>query len=751
MTERSPRTWYSWAPVVIATAAALLMLVPGLGDHGIWSEAELPVLDRARAALGASLSDLERNPWLPDLLRTRSYATLEGAVGLRLPHALAAVALVAMTGAAARMRGATFGQALLASGFALAFPMTLVAGRTALGNPVGEALAVGTVLAGLGALGAPSRARAVLWAGISAGLWSLSIAAAGLAVGGVIPLGALAAASLPSDRSIIPGSAPGSAPRSAPRSAPGSAPHSIVSSGSRSIPWIALSLWALLLATIATTVILSLDQQDGYIPLLGDSKDLLLVDKPENRRFAAGLEDLGYGLFPWAPLVIAGALLGRNDRLPALWLGVGVAVTGGWGLVYGPGPVPVTVPAALCALAAVRWILHPDTDRVGRRLTLAVVVLGMLVIGKDATASPARVAVPIFDFEREHSFPSEPLAATEHLGRIGAIALWALLLAGVLAPPGGRPHRLDRVLARLSADRRHALALGLVGAAPLWGATRYARTLVPQTCDLLSPRQLLEHHAALAQSGALPAQLGNHRVRDTGLLQYGPGDVVMLSSRRELTHYLSADEPRVAIIRDRDLPAIHQDHRQKGWPLYVLDDRHMHLRLVANRLPQGERDLNPIPAVVFDEPPPLAHPTQLQFENYIEIIGWEITDPVIRGRDATIQLAIRVLRPLPGGSKLNARLSKGRSSRLNSEPHELTDGIYPPNLWREGDFIRHAFTFKAPTLEIQPGEHELIVGLRRSERKNFEISVPEGPTGEYGVRVRGKKRSFATIGTVTVW
>ena len=36
--------------------------------------------------------------------------------------------------------------------------------------------------------------------------------------------------------------------------------------------------------------------------------------------------------------------------------------------------------------------------------------------------------------------------------------------------------------------------------------------------------------------------------------------------------------------RDRDLPAVHQDSRQKGWPFFLLDERHMHLRLVANVL-----------------------------------------------------------------------------------------------------------------------------------------------------------------------
>ena len=76
--------------------AAAAVLLPGLGEHGLWTDAELPVLDRAQAALGEARSGLVRSPWLPDLLRTRGYALLGGATGLRLPHALAAMALVAM-------------------------------------------------------------------------------------------------------------------------------------------------------------------------------------------------------------------------------------------------------------------------------------------------------------------------------------------------------------------------------------------------------------------------------------------------------------------------------------------------------------------------------------------------------------------------------------------------------------------------------------------------------------------------------
>ncbi|MCH9685587.1 MAG: hypothetical protein K0V04_29420 [Deltaproteobacteria bacterium] len=720
MVERRPRlTTGPWLAALVGLVA-LAVLLPGLGEHGVWTDAELPVFDRVRAALGASLNDLVRSPWLPDLARTRAFDALQDTAGLRLPHALAAAALAAMTTGLARARGASPGLSLLAGTVALAFPMLTSAGRTALGNPVGELLAAATVVAGLAALGSSRLAKTAVWAVVAAGLLVLSVASLGLALGGALPLGVLAAAATlgtPGRRSTIT----------------------------------ALALGAAAVTSLGIAVHLSLEQGDGYIPLLGAAKDQLLIDKPEQRRFAASLEDFGFSLFPWGPLVIAGALVGRRDRLPALWLGLTVTVAAGWSLVYGAVALPLTVPAALAAMASVEWALDANTERRGRRAALTVVALGMLVIGKDAERTPSRMTIPIHTFAGEHTFPAERLEAPERLGKVGSAALWALLAMGLLAPAGGRPHRLDRWLDRIPAGPRTAAPLLLIGGAAVYGSVVYAQGLVPQTCDLLSPRRLLAHHRALVEAGELPASIGNHRVRDSGLAVEGAGDVVLVGSRRELISYLSAEQPRSAIIRSRDLPTLHQSHRQNGWPLFVLDDHHATLRLVANRLPSGETDLNEIPTVLFDEVPPLANPTTLHFENYIEIVGWEITEPVVRGREATLRLAIVVRRPLPGGSKVYTRLLKGRTSLINGDPHELTGGIYPPNLWREGDMILDEFTFEAPLLEIQPGPHELIVGLRRSEKQNFEISKPEGKKGEHGVKVRGTRRSFASIGTVEVW
>jgi hypothetical protein len=57
---------------ILIAVVALSIGLPGLGASGFWSEAELPVFDRTRAALGHALSGLERTPWLPDVVRTRS-------------------------------------------------------------------------------------------------------------------------------------------------------------------------------------------------------------------------------------------------------------------------------------------------------------------------------------------------------------------------------------------------------------------------------------------------------------------------------------------------------------------------------------------------------------------------------------------------------------------------------------------------------------------------------------------------------
>src|SRR5690606_30770011 len=142
-----PKETKRW-PALVVVAVAIVLLLPGLGEAGLWTRGELPLLDRTLAALGEPRSNLLRSPWLPDQLRTWAYAASgHSDWGLRLRGALAALGLVGLTMVIALRLGWSVVWTTLAGCFALAFPLLLVSGRTALGNPIGELWLAGAVVA----------------------------------------------------------------------------------------------------------------------------------------------------------------------------------------------------------------------------------------------------------------------------------------------------------------------------------------------------------------------------------------------------------------------------------------------------------------------------------------------------------------------------------------------------------------------------------------------------------------------------
>ncbi len=693
---------------------ALALLLPGLGTHGLWSDAELPVLDRALAALGEAKSGLVRSPALPDALRTRGVAAFGDELGVRLPHALATAGLVAAAAALARLRGATVGWSALAGLVTLAMPAIGLAGRTALGNPIGELAGVLVVLAAAAAGLEPRRGRAIAIGLTGAAAWIAAIASHGLVLGGCVPLvGAL-----------------------------------LVVDGRERGRLVRAGLLAALVIAAALAFVLVLRQTDGYIPLLGAAKDLELVDKPELRRFTAALADLGHQSFPWLPIAIVGAALGR-DRGVASWLVGGLLFATAWSIVYGRVDLPLRVPVALCAVQAIATIADPERPLSLRRGAAFIAVLGVLVLGKDIDLAPADIAAPLHIFG-VNDYPAEELLTVKRWSAIAKLVVLAILL-GSFAAPMPDASRRERLIGLVPGPLRIAAMPAFVGVVALWAAWMQTRVLVPATSEKLSPKAVLVHHAALVSAGELGPALAVHRIRDEGVALYGPTELESLASRRDISSYLTAEEPRAVLLRSLDLAAVHQAHRQSGTPMYVLDAVHDHLRLVTNVLPPNEVDVNPIPGVLFDEAPQLEHETLLRFEEYVEVIGWQVDGPIVRGRHHTLQVALRVLRPLPGGSKIYTRFVGGRLSRINGDPTPIADDVYPCNLWRAGDYILHTLEFDAPTLEILPGTYDFMVGLRRSEQKNYTISVPAGEAGEYGVTVDDPKRSFAKLGTVEVW
>lgn len=720
-------------PAVLAAlvgAVGLVALVPGYADHGLWSHGEIPVLQRAQAALGAALSNLERAPVLPDAVRTQVLAWTGDPAAIRLPGACAVAGLAALAALLTRALGFSTRAALLAGGFALVFPLSLSQGRLALGNPIGELLAALAALLLAAALAAPRTRRALALAAAALPVLGLGLAASGLWFGVVLPL----VAALLCDHVSTDTEEPARPP---------------ARRGARFL----LGLAALAAAAVAGWLVYR--QGEGYIPLLGAAKDLTLRERPHVRTFVATLEDCGYQLYPWLPLVLIGLLLPGRARWPALWFASGLALTSAWSLVYGPVPVPLTVPAAALAAAAVERLTRAETAPVTRRLLLALALAGAWVFAKDARRTPSRIGAPLVPPRGEHAYPAAELGAPELLGGLAQGAGLALLLAGLLVPPGPGGQgtsRAARALARARGRVPEWLPAAVVLAALARQHYAYGRDLLPRTSEQNSLLRPLARFKEWAAGGALPGSLGVQRLSDPGIELYGPppDQRAPLATREALITLLRGEAPAVALIRASELPPLHQAARAGHFALYVLDASNRDILLVANTLPAGAEDRSPIRRVLFDQPPALAHSTLLRFEDFVEIVAWEWDEPIVRGREVELRVVLRALRPLPAGSKITVRLQQGKLSRVNPAPHELVEGVYPSQYWREGDFLLHRFRVQVPTLEVVSGPHEVVLGMRRSERANYKISHPT-ELDSPGVHIFGESREFARVGEVQVW
>lgn len=762
MSERAERraSWTSKALVALPLLFACLLLLPTLGEFGLATRGEIAVLDRTLAELGVPRAELERRPWLPDQLRTWSFVAFgERDVGLRVPGALAAIGLVALAGLWARRLGLAGGRGRVASLHtlipplvALALPLLLASARTALGDPTGELWVAAAPLCLLEA-GDRRRPRGLALR-IGLGLLGLALLAAaiaslGIVIGGCLPLAIVALADPP-------------------------AANDEAAVGFASPRALVVAAWTGAIACGVIGLRLGWQQAEGYIPLLGAAKDLARLADPSKGDFTASLQAFGYQTFPLLGLVLVGALAPGRARLAALWLGSALALVGVWALVYGPTPAPICVPVALLVGVALERMLDPREPIAARRLVLLLALLGALILAKDGELTPGLIAWPLVHVP-VHEFPAARIDAAARLDALAERVCALLLLAHVIAPPSADQlawratrtqrwlairERVEALLERASgrvglARMRAGLPPLLVALALLGQAWSYGHVLLGEVGEQMSIAGPLRRWTALAERGAIPqpAVLGLHRIRDPGLEFYGPGggSERFLSNRGELDSWLFDEQPRSALIRRSDLAAAYSTARGRGKPFYVIDDRHWDFVVVANFLPEGASDQNPLREFVVDEVPQLAHETLVAWE-YFELVAWEIESDgrLHRGSKATFHAVFRVERGPPAGVQMYARLQQGKLSRVAAAPHDLTGGIYPPAHWRAGDIIHHRFEFEIPLVEVAWGEHELIVGMRRSEKANLKIVTPSEGEGEHSVRLTGNKHEFAIIGNVDI-
>lgn len=700
------------APLAYALLAALglALFVPRLGSFGFWDPYEIHIADVARTmvqagtGLGPATHQLGRPPAVVALVAAGFKAVGIGELGGRLPIALASVLVLlacfyAGTGLI-RRRGALLGSFVLAT-----TPAVLLGARQLTTNApllIGAALALG----GLARLAwpaddAPRPARAGHALLALAGL-VLGQCSAGVLVGVIAPLATVAIA-------LAASSPPG--PRAAWALATGGA--------------------AALLLAVAGWI---WGHPSPYSPYLGGLPHAFL----NSTVFTTVLKQVGFGLFPWVALLPMAAIHAlsstTSDEEPSGrdWFGR-VALVAWFVVLYcaatlqAAGAQEVMIPAGPAVLLLVGAYLDDVLDS-HEPLPFAglTVALGAIVIGRDFYVQPeSYVGAHMLETLR---WPG-PLTSLPYL-----MIAYAAFVGGALGLAIGFP------LARKGdgpPDRRRG-RLVLVGgavAASLAMALVTAHYLVPQCSKHLSSKELYGKTKQLDPN----APIGQFHFNASGSSYYSGGrPPVTLASVDQLFKFLGRPEHVFVMAGAEELPSIDQYAKQQHLGYYVVDDSSARYMMLSNRLGPGEHDLNPLRRFITQEAPrSIAHPVSINFDNKVELIGWDAPPSIAPRQDFKLRFYFKVLAPLGGVYKVFVHIDGG-GTRINGD-HVPLEGKFPTQYWVPGTFITDEHT-------IRPGEnntggappggfYQIYMGLYSGAQR---IKILSGPNdGDNRARLGG--------------
>jgi hypothetical protein len=194
---------------------------------------------------------------------------------------------------------------------------------------------------------------------------------------------------------------------------------------------------------------------------------------------------------------------------------------------------------------------------------------------------------------------------------------------------------------------------------------------------------------------------------------------------------------RWLVVKAEELPKLNALYRrERRVNLPVLDGRSSQILLVSNEL-GGAANQSWIGEVVPDAPVTPQRRVDAQFEDQLEVLGWDVRDEdgvlvpdVVPQTRYRMRFYYRVVAPVTGAWKAFLHID-GYQRRFNGD-HAVLDGKYPMNLWQVGDVV-------IDELEVQlepnftPGDYAVYFGFfvgetryRVSRGANHENRVQGG-------------------------
>lgn len=461
--------------------------------------------------------------------------------------------------------------------------------------------------------------------------------------------------------------------------------------------------------------------------------------------FDVALRDLGFASFPWFALLppalgsfaMAQRDPGRRGRRAFVQLLVIVAAVIGylvavvWPSYLGELRFP-TLPWLMIGVGAWGWWTYQRGASKPMWGVAAAAII--LVVHQDYYARPQSLA-----FAHLLSTPRYPeefsIRPEVRLFGVAFAVLFYLTLSGPPQPIqtrlrvrwiGGLLSFFARLLDRIGAGARW---LAGEGNRRLWLATAALGLVFAGWCTLylttelsyhMSNKALFETYHRCKKRGQ---RLAQYQVSGRGAAYYNKGQVDEIHGQDELFDRLRKKERAFVLIPAGQLGAIDRAARQQKLPYYVLDDRNSKYLIISNKLAGScDQDLNPLRRLVLSKRPKPQHPMHANFENRVELIGYDLPDVVTRGGKFPIKLYFHVTGQVPAGYKIFLHFDQP-ASRFHGD-HEPLDGKYPTQYWLPGDYIIDPHEVDIPLLTTPSGTYTIYMGFWIGSKR---LKVVDGP------------------------
>lgn len=209
---------------------------------------------------------------------------------------------------------------------------------------------------------------------------------------------------------------------------------------------------------------------------------------------------------------------------------------------------------------------------------------------------------------------------------------------------------------------------------------------------------------------------------------YSKTPIKELKQQQELILYLESPSRVWAIIPSDDFISLNRTWRRKHKRhLFIADASSAKALLATNQDILGHTNQNFLATQILTEAPRIQHPVQANFENQIELLGYDLLLPpgqttIGPFQEFKITWYWKCLRPVSGNQEVFLHID-GYGQRLSGD-HIPVDGKYPVRMWETGDIIKDTQSLRVPA-NYRAGDYRFMVGFYSGDNRLKVISGPK--------------------------